>query len=76
MKKRSYETCDLMHGNICVSKPCVCKGMSMSEKKKRGGKRKGSGRPKLKKSEKKEPTKVLRVPISKLSQVIELIKKP
>lgn len=39
-----------------------------------GGKRTGSGRPKLKKSQKKEPTKVVRVPLSKLSAVIKLIK--
>ena len=30
MKKRAYETCDLMHGNICVSEPCICKGMHMA----------------------------------------------
>lgn len=30
MKKRVYETCDLMHGNICVSEPCICKGMHMA----------------------------------------------
>jgi hypothetical protein len=30
MKKRAYQTCDLMHGNICVSEPCICKGMHMS----------------------------------------------
>lgn len=34
MKKRSYETCELMHGSICVSTPCICKGISMSEKRK------------------------------------------
>lgn len=28
-----YETCDLMHNGICVSNPCICKGMSMSKKK-------------------------------------------
>jgi len=28
--KRTYETCDLMHGNICVSEPCICKGMHMA----------------------------------------------
>jgi len=39
-----------------------------------GGKRPGSGRPKLKKSQKKEPTKVVRVPLSKLSAVLKLIK--
>ena len=39
-----------------------------------GGKRHGSGRPKLKKSQKKEPTKVVRVPLSKLSAVMKLIK--
>jgi len=40
-----------------------------------GGKRKGSGRPKLKKSEKKEPTKVMRIPNSKVEDVKTLIKK-
>lgn len=39
-----------------------------------GGKREGSGRPKLKKSEKKEPTKVMRVPVSKVEEVKTLIK--
>lgn len=43
-------------------------------KEKRGGKRKGSGRPKLKDSEKKEPTKVMRVPHSKIEQVTKIIK--
>ena len=43
------------------------------KKPKHGGKRKGAGRPKLKKSEKKEPTKVVRVPLSKLSAVMKLI---
>lgn len=39
-----------------------------------GGKRLNAGRPKLKKSQKKEPTKVVRVPLSKLSAVMKLIK--
>lgn len=39
-----------------------------------GGKRHNAGRPKLKKSQKKEPTKVVRVPLSKLSDVLKLIK--
>ena len=43
-------------------------------KNKRGGKREGAGRPKLKDSEKKEPTIVKRVPISKLDEFIELMK--
>jgi len=41
---------------------------------KRGGKREGAGRPKLKKSEKKEPTKVIRVPVSKIDEVQKVIK--
>lgn len=44
-------------------------------KKKHGGKRPGAGRPKLKDSEKKEPTKVMRVPHSKVNEVIKIIKK-
>lgn len=40
-----------------------------------GGKRKGAGRPKLKKKDKKEPTKVVRVPISKLETVLKVIGK-
>lgn len=40
-----------------------------------GGKRKGSGRPKLNKSEKKEPTKVIRIPVSKIDEVKRIIKK-
>ena len=40
---------------------------------KHGGKRKGSGRPKLTKSQKKEPTKVMRVPISKVTNVLNII---
>lgn len=42
-------------------------------KKQHGGKRHGSGRPKLKKSEKKEPTKVMRIPLSKVKAVQKLI---
>jgi len=44
-------------------------------KKKHGGKRPGSGRPKLKKKEKKEPTKVVRVPLSKVNDVLAIIGK-
>lgn len=40
------------------------------KKSKRGGKRKGSGRPK------KEATKVMRIPVSLISHVVGLIKKP
>jgi hypothetical protein len=43
--------------------------------KKRGGKRPGAGRPKLKDSQKKEPTKVMRVPHSKVEEVNKIIKK-
>jgi len=39
--KRAYETCDLMHGNICVSTPCICKGMHMSEMKAKKKQQKG-----------------------------------
>jgi hypothetical protein len=39
-----------------------------------GGKRLGAGRPKLKPAEKKEPTKVMRIPLSKVDQVLKLIK--
>ena len=42
---------------------------------KRGGKRPGSGRPKLKDYEKKESTKVMRVPHSKVDEVKKIIKK-
>ncbi len=73
-KKKKYETCDLMHGNICVSKPCICKGMSMSEKRKHGGKRQGSGRPKKKKSEKVEESVVMRVPKSLVKKFKAMIK--
>jgi len=67
--KRAYQTCDLMHGNICVSEPCICKGMHMSEmRKKRGGKRENSGR------KKKEETVVIRVP-KRLKEQIEKLKK-
>jgi hypothetical protein len=47
----------------------------MVMKNKRGGKRKGAGRPKLKKSEKKEATKVMRIPASLVSTVKSLISK-
>lgn len=40
-----------------------------------GGKRKGSGRPKLKKSDKKEPTVVMRIPKSKVAAVLATIGK-
>lgn len=40
-----------------------------------GGSREGSGRPKLKDSEKKEQTKVMRVPVSKVDEVKKVIKK-
>jgi hypothetical protein len=41
--------------------------------KKHGGKRKGAGRPKKKESEKKEPTKVMRIPESKVDDVKKII---
>lgn len=41
---------------------------------KHGGKRKGAGRPKMKDSEKKEPTKVMRIPHSKVDDVKKIIK--
>lgn len=44
-------------------------------KSKHGGKRKGSGRPKLKKSKKKEPTVVMRIPKSKVDAVLKAIGK-
>ena len=40
---------------------------------KRGGKREGAGRPKLKKHEKKEPTVVKRIPISKMEAVQKIL---
>lgn len=45
------------------------------KKKTHGGKRPGSGRPKLKKKEKKEPTKVMRIPLSKVAAVLATIGK-
>jgi hypothetical protein len=45
------------------------------KKKTHGGKRKGSGRPKLKKSEKKEETVVMRIPKSKVATVLKAIGK-
>jgi hypothetical protein len=45
------------------------------KKKTHGGKRKGSGRPKLNKSEKLEPTKVMRIPLSKVAAVLKAIGK-
>lgn len=47
----------------------------MSVYKKHGGKRPGAGRPKLKDSEKKEPTKVIRIPESKLIEIKKLLEK-
>jgi hypothetical protein len=44
-------------------------------KKTHGGKRKGAGAKKKKKSEKKEPTKVMRIPDSKVDAVKKLIGK-
>jgi hypothetical protein len=44
------------------------------KKTKRGGKRPGSGRPKLNQSDKKERTKVMRIPLSKVDDVIKIIK--
>ena len=44
-------------------------------KNKHGGKRKGAGRPKKKKSDKKEQTKVMRVPLSKVAAVLATIGK-
>lgn len=43
------------------------------KKPKHGGKRKGAGRPKL--SEKKEPTKLMRIPLSKVAAVLATIGK-
>ena len=45
------------------------------KKKNHGGKRPGSGRKKLKQSQKKEPTVVKRIPISKLDAVLKAIGK-
>lgn len=45
----------------------------MALKKTHGGKRKGAGRPKLPKSKLKEKTKVMRVPVSLVETVQELI---
>lgn len=45
------------------------------EKLTHGGKRLGSGRPKKKKSEKVEPTKVMRIPLSKVAAVLKAIGK-
>ena len=44
-------------------------------KNKHGGSRPGAGAKKKKKSEKKEPTKVMRIPNSKVEEVKTLIKK-
>ncbi len=41
----------------------------MSKKKKHGGKRKGAGQPK------KKPTKVMRIPLSKVAAVLKAIGK-
>ncbi len=46
----------------------------MAKKKKHGGARKGSGAKKKPDSEKKEKTKVMRVPVSKVDEVKTLIK--
>ena len=43
-------------------------------KKTHGGKRIGAGAKKKKKSEKKEPTKVMRIPVSRVSEVRKLIR--
>ena len=45
------------------------------KKKTHGGKRKGSGRPKLPDNQKKEPTKVMRIPVSKVEAVLSVIGK-
>lgn len=61
--------------NLIRNGACFVCGKKFSDKKnKHGGKRKGSGRPKLKDSEKKEPTKVMRIPQSKVEQVAKIIK--
>lgn len=44
-------------------------------KKKHGGKRINAGRPKLNPSEKKEPTKLMRIPLSKVAAVLATIGK-
>ncbi len=46
----------------------------MTKKKQHGGARKGSGAKKKKKSEKKEATKVMRIPVSKVTDVLKTIK--
>lgn len=47
----------------------------MAKISKHGGPRKGAGRPKLPKSQLKEPTKVMRVPESLVPKVEQLIEK-
>ncbi len=46
------------------------------KKKTHGGKRKSPGRPLLPESEKKEKTKPVRIPLSRVEEIKELIKKP
>jgi len=58
-----------------VTSEQILKAWEKHNKKTHGGKRNGAGRPKLKKSQKKEPTKTIRVPLSKLSAVLKLIGK-
>ncbi len=49
---------------------------TLKMKKQHGGKRPGSGRPILPESEKKEKTKPVRIPLSRVEEIKELIKKP
>jgi len=69
-KKSFLITSPMLHGNGFRAK----KVLRMKQEK-RGGKRKGSGRPKLKSSEKKEQTKVMRIPDSKVDEVKKIIKR-
>lgn len=61
-------------GNQPTSKEYTCKQSAM-KKLAHGGKRPGSGRPKLKKSQKKEETVVMRIPKSKVAIVLKAIGK-
>jgi hypothetical protein len=47
--------------------------VEVMKKKTHGGAREGAGAKKKKKSEKKEPTKVMRIPISKVKDVLKII---
>ena len=75
MKRKTKEALDKSYSDFENLTNICCNGSSahtLCGKSKHGGSRKGAGRPKLKKSEKKEETIVIRIPKRLKEEIIKL----